>query len=341
MIIGLTGTLAAGKGTVAKILQEKGFIYHSLSDAIREEADNRGVERTRENLQALGNELRKTHGAGVLAIKTIQKLIKGQNTAIDSIRNTAEIKELRKNPEFFLIGVDADIKIRFERASKRQREKEAMTLQGFIASEKKELTKKGTGQQLGECMKKADAIIKNETSLRELREKLEKALEQAAKKTYRRPTWDEYFIEIMQTVGRRATCNRGRSGCVIVKNNHILVTGYVGSPAGIVHCDDVGHEIKKTIHEDGKESQHCVRTAHAEQNAICHAAKLGIPLNGSTLYCRMTPCYTCAKMIINCGIRRVVCMNDYHASKETKRVFKEAGVKLEIMNKDTVKYKNM
>ncbi|MBR9699116.1 cell division protein DedD [Candidatus Woesearchaeota archaeon] len=156
-----------------------------------------------------------------------------------------------------------------------------------------------------------------------------------------RPSWDEYFGKIMKEVGTRATCDRGRSGCVIVKNNQILVTGYVGSPKGVEHCDDIGHEMKKMVDEDGKESQHCVRTTHAEQNAICQAAKLGISLNEGTLYCRMTPCYTCAKMIINCGIKRVVASNDYHKSKETKRIFKEAGITLAILDGNTVKYKDM
>lgn len=153
-----------------------------------------------------------------------------------------------------------------------------------------------------------------------------------------RPSWDEYFVKIMNEVGSRATCDRGKSGCVIVKNNQILVTGYVGSPVGLPHCDEIGHEMKKMLDEDGKESNHCVRTTHAEQNAICQAAKLGIALKDATLYCRMTPCYICAKMIINCGIKRVVALNDYHASKETKRVFKEANIELDILDGDVVKY---
>ena len=95
------------------------------------------------------------------------------------------------------------------------------------------------------------------------------------------------------------------------------------------------------IGEDGKVSQHCVRTTHAEQNAICQAAKTGVSLDGATLYCRMTPCYTCAKMIVNCGIKRVVAQNDYHASAETKRIFTEAGLQLDILDQDTVKYAKM
>lgn len=119
-----------------------------------------------------------------------------------------------------------------------------------------------------------------------------------------RPSWDDYFLNLADTVSERATCNRGRSGCVIVKDKQILVTGYVGSPKGLPHCDEVGHLFRKTIHEDGSITQHCVRTVHAEQNAICQAARRGIALDGSTLYCRMTPCRTCAMLIINCGIVR-------------------------------------
>ncbi len=135
-------------------------------------------------------------------------------------------------------------------------------------------------------------------------------------------------MEICDTVAKRATCGRGRSGCVIAKDNRILVTGYVGSPAGLPHCDDVGHQLKRMIHEDGSETQHCVRTVHAEQNAICQAAKNGISIEGATLYCRMTPCRTCAMLIINCGIRRVVCQRKYHDSADSLSMFAQAGVEV-------------
>jgi len=157
---------------------------------------------------------------------------------------------------------------------------------------------------------------------------------------YVRPSWDEYFMEIANTVAKRATCDRGRSGCVIAKDRQLLVTGYVGSPNGMPHCDDVGHQMKKTVHEDGSVTNHCVRTVHAEQNAICQAAKLGIALEGSTLYCRMTPCRTCAMLIINCGIKRVVCEKKYHAGAETEELFQAAAVKLEFIHNEVMKYNN-
>jgi dCMP deaminase len=157
---------------------------------------------------------------------------------------------------------------------------------------------------------------------------------------FQRPSWDEYFLHVADTVAQRATCDRGRSGCVIVKNKQILVTGYVGSPSGLPHCDDVGHQMKKTIHEDGNITNHCVRTVHAEQNAICQAAKRGIALEASTLYCRMTPCRVCAMLIINCGIKRVVCEKKYHAGAESEEMFATAGVELEFVSQEVMQYSN-
>jgi dCMP deaminase len=155
---------------------------------------------------------------------------------------------------------------------------------------------------------------------------------------YIRPTWDDYFIEVANAISKRATCDRGRSGCVIARDKRILVTGYVGSPAGLSHCDEVGHLFKKTIHEDGHVTQHCVRTVHAEQNAICQAAKSGISIEGATLYCRMTPCITCAMLIINCGIIRVVCEKKYHSAEDSEGMFEEAGIALEYLSTDIQQY---
>ncbi len=155
---------------------------------------------------------------------------------------------------------------------------------------------------------------------------------------YVRPSWDEYFMEVMEAISKRATCDRGRSGCVIVKNKQILVTGYVGSPMGLSHCDDVGHQMKKVLNEDGTVSEHCVRTVHAEQNAICQAAKMGVSIDGATVYCRMTPCRVCAMLLINCGIKRVVCQKKYHAGVESEEMFKKVGIELEFVHDEVQQY---
>ena len=116
------------------------------------------------------------------------------------------------------------------------------------------------------------------------------------------------------------------------------MTGYAGAPAGLPHCDEVGHQMKQLIHEDGNHTSHCMRTVHAEQNAICQAAKLGVSISGATVYTRMTPCRTCAMLLINCGIKRVVCEKRYHADEDTIDMFKQAQVELSIVNNVVEKY---
>ena len=112
-----------------------------------------------------------------------------------------------------------------------------------------------------------------------------------------RPSWDEYFMEIAHLVKKRATCIRRQVGAVLVKDKNILATGYNGSIGGLGHCDEEGHML-----EDG----HCVRTIHAEANAIIQAAKNGVRIDGGTVYVTASPCWGCFKMIANAGLVRIV-----------------------------------
>lgn len=156
---------------------------------------------------------------------------------------------------------------------------------------------------------------------------------------YRRPDWDEYFLGLIEGIGQRATCDRGRSGALIVSSaNTILATGYVGAPPGQPHCDQAGHLMRKVIDENGHESEHCVRTLHAEENAILQGAKDGIKLAGATIYCKMTPCYNCAMRIVRVGIKKVVAQKRYHADKLSLDLFKKAGVKLVVRENITERY---
>lgn len=155
-----------------------------------------------------------------------------------------------------------------------------------------------------------------------------------------RPSWDEYFISLVKAVAERSTCDRGKTGAIVVKEKRVLTTGYAGSPPGMPHCDEVGHDLRKVIDEEGNIAQHCVRTIHAEQNALIQAAKFGISLQDATIYCKMTPCNVCAKLIATVGIKRVVAEKDYHASKEAKELFANAGIALTILNADVEKYQN-
>jgi dCMP deaminase len=163
----------------------------------------------------------------------------------------------------------------------------------------------------------------------------------AESKKHVRPSWDEYFMKIAEIVGTRATCDRGRAGTVVVRDKRILTTGYVGAPAGVRDCDEIGHELQMVEHQDGTKSQHCVRGTHSEQNAIVQAAHIGVSLNGGTLYTHMAPCYACAKMIINAGIVRIVAGKDYHGASRGKEIFKEAGVTFELRSSEVESYANM
>jgi dCMP deaminase len=133
-----------------------------------------------------------------------------------------------------------------------------------------------------------------------------------------RPSWDDYFMDITFQVAKRSTCDRARVGAVIVKDKRILTTGYNGSPSGLPHCDEIGH-----LMVDG----HCVRTLHAEQNAIIQAALHGVSVAGGTIYVTHQPCITCAKMIINAGLQRVIYAGHY-PDQNAVRFLHEAGVEL-------------
>ena len=139
--------------------------------------------------------------------------------------------------------------------------------------------------------------------------------------TLNRPPWDAYFMDITLQVARRSTCDRARVGALIVKDKRILTTGYNGSPAGLPHCDEIGHLMI---------GGHCVRALHAEQNAIIQAALHGVSVAGGTMYVTHQPCLTCAKMIINAGIKEVVIKGDY-PDRMSKDLLKEATVKVRVV----------
>ena len=188
MIIGLTGKNASGKGEAANYLKTKGFIYYSLSDVIREEATKRNLEHSRDNLINLGNELRENFGPNYLAkqinekIKQQLKNNKNKNFIIDSIRNPHEAKELIKNKDFVLVGIDAPIELRFKRLLERNRLGDAKTLKDFKQQEQRENLKSDTNQQLDKTFKMSNKIILNDNSLEELHKKIDKLLLEISKK---------------------------------------------------------------------------------------------------------------------------------------------------------------
>ncbi|MEM5811889.1 MAG: cytidine/deoxycytidylate deaminase family protein [Candidatus Aenigmatarchaeota archaeon] len=150
-----------------------------------------------------------------------------------------------------------------------------------------------------------------------------------------RPSWDEYFMEIAKVVAKRSTCKRAAVGAVIVKDKRILTTGYAGAPKGMPHCLDVGCLIKSIVKENGKTEEHCLRTVHAEMNAIIQAALHGVSTDGATIYTTHFPCYNCAKVIINAGIKRIVADSPNagkYVDEESLNLLKSAGIEVVVLN---------
>ncbi len=142
-----------------------------------------------------------------------------------------------------------------------------------------------------------------------------------------RPSWDEYFLKVAMLVSERATCPRMHCGCVLVKDKQILSTGYNGSIPGDGHCEDDGCMIV---------DNHCIRTIHAEMNAILQCSSHGISTQGSTAYITNMPCTNCSKALITAGIKEIVIFSDYHDTLAEK-FFNIANVhikRLRIPNKD-------
>lgn len=133
-----------------------------------------------------------------------------------------------------------------------------------------------------------------------------------------RTSWDNYFMKIAEEVSTRSTCDRKFVGAVIVRDKMILSTGYNGSIRGLPHCDEVGHEM---------ENGHCVRTVHAEANAIVQAARNGVSIGAADIYVTASPCYNCFKLIANAGIKRIF-YGELYRDERIKAHAKEAGIEL-------------
>jgi dCMP deaminase len=146
--------------------------------------------------------------------------------------------------------------------------------------------------------------------------------------TERRLSWDEYFMQICDTVAQRSTCTRASVGAVIVRNRNILATGYNGSPAGLPHCNEVGCLIYSSTNPDGENEENCFRTIHAEINAIAQAAKSGVSIQGSAIYITHSPCIHCLKVLINTGIERVYFKKPYKLD-QVREMVEKSGIQME------------
>ena len=134
-----------------------------------------------------------------------------------------------------------------------------------------------------------------------------------------RPDWDQYFLKLAMLASERATCPRMHCGCILVRDKHVIATGYNGSIPGDDHCEDVGCWVVEN---------HCIRTNHAEMNALTQAARKGHATEGATAYVTNMPCTACAKALVAAGIKRVVIFSDFHDTVATK-FFAKADIKID------------
>lgn len=327
IIIGLTGRNAAGKTTAGETLRARGFSYLSLSDVIREEAKGRGLEPVRENLTALGNELRERHGPGALAELTVGRMQTDRNYAVDSIRHPAEVMALRKAGSFTLFHIFAPLEARFARSLARARAGDAQTLQDFIRQEEREFaSSNAAAQQLLETERLANRVIENNGTLDEFSSRVTAALRDV-EVSFARPSWDQYFMDIAKQVAARSNCMKRQVAAVIVSDRRIISTGYNGTPRGVKNCNEGGCPRCNGFSESGRNLEECL-CSHGEENAIVQASYHGIAIRDATLYTTYSPCLMCSKMIINAGIRKVVYNEAYPLNGTATAMLKEAGVDL-------------
>ena len=144
----------------------------------------------------------------------------------------------------------------------------------------------------------------------------------------KRPSWDEYFMEMAELTAKRSTCMRRSVGAVIVKDRRAIATGYNGAPRGIAHCEERGGCIRQQMNIPSGQRHELCMALHAEQNAIIQAAAMGNSIEGGTIYITHQPCAICAKMIINSGIKRIVIKEGY-PDELAASILEEAGLKIE------------
>ncbi len=345
MIIGITGFNGAGKSTVAKYLEGKGFLYLSMNKILSEECKKRGLSDDRDDLVVVANELRNKLGPSAL-IKITQDYFKpNKDVVIESLRNPEEVRELKAKNRFYLIGLNADINLRYMRARKRARDSEIVSFEKFAENEKRELSNTTINAQLLlETYRLKDFEIINDWDLDSLYERVDIILSlidsmknayerfdnsyvtiyKFKEKVISRPFKDKYYLNIAREVAKRSTCLNVRYGALIVKNDQIISTGYVGAPRGVMSSLDKGFCLRRQFNIPSGSNYEICRSVHAEQNAIINAARAGVSLLDSKMYffgekydkdgslslINGFPCFICKKMILNAGIKEFISVNE-------------------------------
>jgi len=341
MIIGITGTLGAGKGTVVEYLIKRGFKHYSVREFLIEEIKKRGLQSNRDSMVLVANQLREINSPSFIVEKlyeTAKKL--GGDCVIESIRTIGEVKAIKKLGGF-LLAIDAEPQTRYVRIITRQSETDNITYDEFLNNEEREMFSSDPNKQnLSACIKMADFVIQNNKAIWELQKQIEDVYKnilekeemkksnlvvEEQKEINKRPSWDEYFMKLTAVVAERSTCLRHNVGTIIVRDKKILTAGYNGAVRGAPDCLSLGCKKDELGLVSGFGSEEC-RAVHSEQNAIIQAALHGINIKNATLYCTTIPCRMCAKEIVNAGITEVVTYSDYEGAKGSIEFLKDNGI---------------
>ncbi len=337
MIIGITGTLCAGKGTIVEFLKSKGFKHYSVRDLLIEEIKKRDLHINRDSMVLVGNYLREKNSSSYIAEK-LYEIAKenGGDAIIESLRAVGEIESLRKKGNFYLFSVDAPIEIRYKRAKSRNlSESDLVSFEKFVSDEEKEMNNLDpTKQNISECMKLSDFHFVNNGTIEELYQEVEEILNKIISSGIKskKIIWDDYFMSMAYLVAMKSKDESTHIGAVIVgKNNEIKSTGYNSFVRG----------LNDNIPERQEKPEKYFWFEHGERNAIYNATLNGTSLSGCKIYTNGIPCMDCARGIIQAGITEVIVDKKWddknpemwrEQAKRSLEMFNEVGVKVRYWN---------
>jgi len=330
MIIGITGTIGAGKGTVVEYLLKKGFKHYSVRQFLISEISKRGLNVNRESMVSVANDLRAHYGPSCIVEQLYSRAKKeGGDAVIESIRCPGEVEALNGKKDFVLFAVDADIETRYARIIERKSSTDRISFDEFVNQEGREMSSNDLFKQnLKRCIEMANYSFKNDWTIEELHKKVAAVLEKISGGVSKRKgvlSWDDYFMSIAILSAQRSKDPSTQVGaCIVDSSKKIIGVGYNGFPIG---CSD--DELPWAREGDFLDTKYPY-VCHAELNAILNS--VGRNLSGSSIYIALFPCNECAKAIIQSGIKEVVYLSDKYSElkeyKASRRMLEMAGINL-------------
>jgi len=334
MIIGITGTIGAGKGTIVDILKEKGFVHYSVREFLIEEIKKRGLDVNRDSMVFVANDLRQRFSPSYIVEQLYSKAEKqNENIIIESLRTPGEILALKRKENFYLLAVDADPFLRYERIQKRKSETDSLSYAEFLSNEGREMNSDDPAKQnIKKCIEMADYKFWNNDDVESLKSNVLEVLENISpnqkndNRFFGRTdylSWDEYFMGVSILSSLRSKDPSTQVGaCIVDSDKKIVATGYNGAPRGINDKD-----FPWSREGDFLETKYAY-VCHAELNAVLNSTRDN--LKNCTMYVALFPCNECAKAIIQSGIKKIVYLSDKYKDVPEfiagRKLFEMAGV---------------